>query len=356
MRPEGAIGLSSVTVEGLRRAVPASIACVQNECGLVDRRDAAMLALRADDPTGSDHRGDCNGDGGVDGALMKVISSMTMLDGYVHGNRATEHSRLVYQAGTLTALLHADTGYPPGARVLEAGCGVGAQTLTLAARSPGAHILAADSSATALDQARRRILEAGLGDAVALRLVDLADLPHDSGELAAATFDHVFVCFVLEHLPEPRTILERLRRVLRPGGTLTVIEGDHGSAYFHPDSAAARDAITCQITLQRQAGGDPLIGRRLRPLLADAGFGDIHVDPRTVYVDTDRPALVEGFTHRTFTAMIQGVREPAIAAGLTTAEHFDRGIADLQRTTADDGTFNYTFFKATAHRPRSQPA
>ena len=39
--------------------------------------------------------------------------------------------------------------------------------------------------------------------------------------------------------------------------------------------------------------------------------------------------MVEGFTRNTFTAMIEGVRDPAIAAGLMSAEDFDRGIADL---------------------------
>jgi hypothetical protein len=133
-----------------------------------------------------------------------------------------------------------------------------------------------------------------------------------------------------------------------PAGTLSVIEGDHGSTYFHPHSDAAQEAINCQVRLQQQAGGDPLIGRRLRPLIA-AGFSDIAVSPRTVYVDADHPDLAEGFTRRTFTAMIAGVREPAIAAGLTTTDCFDAGLADLLRTTHEDGSFNYTFFTATAH-------
>ena len=64
------------------------------------------------------------------------------------------------------------------------------------------------------------------------------------------SFDHLFVCFVLEHLPEPADALARLAALVRPGGTVTVIEGDHGSAYFHPDSAAARAAIDCQVRLQ----------------------------------------------------------------------------------------------------------
>jgi hypothetical protein len=69
-----------------------------------------------------------------------------------------------------------------------------------------------------------------------------------------------------------------------------------------------------------------------------------------VYVDASRPALVEGFTERTFTAMIEGVREPALAAGLVDADAFDRGIRALRRTQEADGTFAYTFFKGVATR------
>ena len=50
---------------------------------------------------------------------------------YVHGYDAGEMQRLQDQARTLEGLLHADTTYPAGARVLEAGCGVGAQTVPL---------------------------------------------------------------------------------------------------------------------------------------------------------------------------------------------------------------------------------
>jgi hypothetical protein len=133
--------------------------------------------------------------------------------------------------------------------------------------------------------------------------------------------------------------------VLRPGGTTTVIEGDHGSAYFHPDSPAAHAAIACQVELQRRAGGNALIGRQLHPLMVEAGLDAVHVSARMVYVDSSRPELVDGFTRRTFTAMIEGVREPAIAAGLIEPSRFDAGIRALHRTTEADGVFCYTFFK-----------
>jgi hypothetical protein len=132
-------------------------------------------------------------------------------------------------------------------------------------------------------------------------------------------------------------------------GSITVIEGDHGSAYFHPDSGYARRAIQCLVDLQ-QAGGDSLIGRRLYPLLVQAGYRDATVSPRMVYADASRPALVDGFTRKTFTAMVEGVGEQAVGQGLIDEASWAVGIRDLYRTAEDDGTFCYTFFKAVGSR------
>jgi len=71
-----------------------------------------------------------------------------------------------------------------------------------------------------------------------------------------------------------------------------------------------------------------------------------------VYVDSSKPALVESFTKKTFTAMIEGVRESAIEAGIVQAEVFDAGIRALHRTAEADGVFCYTFFKAVAEKAR----
>lgn len=259
---------------------------------------------------------------------------------YVHGYDRLENVRLQDQAATLVDLLHADTSYPEGSSVLEAGCGIGAQTITLARNSPGARIISVDISADSLAEAKARVGAAGLTN-VQFRQADIFALPFDP-----ESFDHVFVCFVLEHLPHPVEALAALELLLKPGGTITVIEGDHGSAYFHPDSDAARSAIRCQVELQRAAGGDALIGRQLYPLLLQAGFGAVRVSPRMVYVDSSRPDRVDGFTRKTFTAMIEGVREPAIKAGMVEPELFDAGIRALYRTAETDGVFCYTFFKA----------
>ena len=88
----------------------------------------------------------------------------------------------------------------------------------------------------------------------------------------------------------------------------------------------------------------------LMTLLHDAGYTAIRVSPRMVYVDSSKPELVEGFTKRTFTAMIEGVRVPAIEAGIAEQNAFEQGIRDLHRTTEADGVFCYTFFKAIGYK------
>jgi SAM-dependent methyltransferase len=258
---------------------------------------------------------------------------------YVHGYHSRENARLQDQAGTLVELLHSGTAYPAGSVVLEAGCGIGAQTVPLAHHSPGARFVSIDVSRDSVAEAARRTEAAGLTN-VQFRQADIFALP-----FGPETFDHVFVCFVLEHLSQPLEALTILKRLLRPGGTITVIEGDHGSTYFHPDSRAAQRAIECLIELQRAAGGNALIGRQLYPLLVEAGLDAVHVSPRMVYADSSRPDLVDGFTRKTFTAMIEGVRQSALEAGITEPEAFDAGIRDLYRTAEAGGVFCYTFFK-----------
>ena len=93
-------------------------------------------------------------------------------------------------------------------------------------------------------------------------------------------------------------------------------------------------------------GGNALIGRQVYPLLVHAGLRNVVVSPRMVYVDSSKPQLVDGFTLNTFTAMVEGVRDEAIAAGIIGAERFNAGIEALRRTAEDDGVFCYTFFKA----------
>jgi hypothetical protein len=101
-----------------------------------------------------------------------------------------------------------------------------------------------------------------------------------------------------------------------------------------------------------------MIGRQVYPLLVGAGFDAVRVSPRMVYVDSSKPDLVDGFTRKTFSAMVEGVRESAIESGIVEPELFDAGVRALYRTAEADGVFCYTFFKGVGEkaRPSARPA
>ncbi len=261
---------------------------------------------------------------------------------YVHGYSSRENERLLDQADVLTELLHHDTRYSAGCSVLEAGCGVGAQTVVLAANNPETRFTSIDISQASLNAAQSKASGAGCKNVV-FRKADIFNLPFPD-----ESFDHLFLCFVLEHLNNPLDALRRLGTKLRPGGTITVIEGDHESTLFYPPSRDAWRTIQCLIDLQKAAGGNALIGRELFPLLQSARFRNVAVSPRMVYADASRPKVVEGFTKNTYIAMVKGVQEQALSAGLIKKEIWDNGIRDLYKAAGPEGTFCYTFFKAVA--------
>lgn len=262
---------------------------------------------------------------------------------YVHGYSERESQRLRDQAGSVRDLLHGDTAYAPGSLVLEAGCGVGAQTVTLARNGLRASFVSIDLAHSSILQARAAV--GGLRNVTFCR-ADLLNAP-----FAAGTFDHVFICFLLEHLADPVGALRAARELLKPGGSVTAIEGDHGSCYFHPETREAIRAWECLIEVQRRMGGDSLIGRRLYPLLVAAGFRGVEVSPRMVYADVSRPGAMESFVEKTIVPMVEGVKEQALELGLVDAFNWERGVENLKAIArSPEGSFCYTFFKAVGVR------
>jgi demethylmenaquinone methyltransferase/2-methoxy-6-polyprenyl-1,4-benzoquinol methylase len=99
----------------------------------------------------------------------------------------------------------------PGDRVLDAACGTG--DLALAARDAGGRVTGLDFSPAMLERARRKdaAIEWVQGDALALPFAD-------------GSFDAATVGFGVRNLDDLAAGLRELRRVLRPGGRLGVLE------------------------------------------------------------------------------------------------------------------------------------
>jgi len=266
-----------------------------------------------------------------------------MKRGYVHGYSEYEANRLAGTAQTLSELLHAEVQYPAGAHVLEVGCGVGAQEPMLVRKSPETRFTSFDISLESLRQANDRAEQLGTPNIRHLQ-ANIFHLPFNQ-----ETFDHAFICYVLEHLEKPINALKTVAATVKAGGTVTAIEGDHGSCFFHPETPEARQAWDCLTAIQAQLKGDALIGRRLFSVFHQAGLQDIRISPIVVYCDPTRPELMEGFADKTIVGMLRGIEKEVIERKMINKSIWDKGIQDLLKVAAQ-GSLSYIFFKATGIR------
>lgn len=264
---------------------------------------------------------------------------------YVHGYTDRETQRLQEQSLILEELLHSGTSYPAGSRVLEVGCGVGAQTLILLRRNPGIHLTSIDMSAESLRKAKSSVEEAGYKN---------VEFRHENifkHGLEPGSFDHVFVCFVLEHMDRPVEALKLMMELLREGGTITLIEGDHSSGKWTPETDASRAAWDGLVTSQQLLGHDPDIGKRLLPLMSEAGIDRPRVEPLEVYADQSLPDILDGAINQIIAPMVFSAEKYILEKGLVEPGIWKQGLKDLSDVASDPkGTFFYSWFKGVGAR------
>lgn len=206
-----------------------------------------------------------------------------------------------------------------GARVLEVGCGNGAvSSLIMKNLSPGVFV-GVDPSEGLLEKARQRH---GHHEGIRFSRGDALNTGEGDGSA-----DVVIANTVYSHLPDPDGALAEAYRVLRPGGSLAVFDGDYATitVALHED-----DPLQGAVRLiQRHLVHDPYVMRRMPAMVKRAGFADITTEAYG-YVQTDRPDYLLTFIARGVDMAVSlGDCSPALAEALK---------AEAQRRT-EDGTF-----------------
>lgn len=154
-------------------------------------------------------------------------------------------------------------------RVLDLGTGPAVSAIALAEAEPGLRVVGVDYSAGMLARARPRVEASRARDRIELVRADARSLPFPDASFDAAT-GHSFLYLV----PEREKVLAEVRRVLRPGGRLVLLEPRQGGR-FDPLHALRRDPrFALSMLLWRMASG--IEGRfqpeELAALIAGAGF------------------------------------------------------------------------------------
>jgi ubiquinone/menaquinone biosynthesis C-methylase UbiE len=163
------------------------------------------------------------------------------------------------------------SGVEPGTRVLDLACGPGLVSQEIANLVGPGSVVGTDIDAGIIETARRLASAAG---------IDNLDLVVDdiyASRLSPRSFDFVYARLLFQHLQSPDRALSTIHQLLRPGGTLCVVDVDDGLFALHPEPPALARFMHRAQAGQRAAGGDRKVGRKLPSLLAAAGFSDIRV-------------------------------------------------------------------------------
>ena len=146
-------------------------------------------------------------------------------------------------------------------RILALGCGTGVEVRALKRLiAPGVVVVGVDHSPALIDAARRLTVDEGLSENVSYQTGDAHELQCADGE-----FDLVTLHTLISHVEDPLQVLKEARRVVRPGGTVAVFDGDYASLTFaYPEHERA---VMIEEKLRQVLVANPRVMRDMPRLL-----------------------------------------------------------------------------------------
>jgi SAM-dependent methyltransferase len=263
---------------------------------------------------------------------------------YLHGFSPIEQQRLRKQAEYAEQSIFTPLNFSHTKKLLEVGCGVGAQSEIILRRYPKIHLTGIDLSDAQLQAASKSLAQLSYAkNRSTLLKMDATQL-----DFEAHSFDGAFLCWVLEHMPEPMRVLSEVRRVLTPGGTVVINEVMNSSFFLEPYSPHVWQYWMSFNDYQTQIGGDPFIGMKLGNMLLNMGFRNIVTTPITWHYDNRHPQKrreqIEFWSDLLLSAS-SALRD----AGMVTQELIDNASLELKKVKNDpNAVFHYSFMQAQA--------
>jgi SAM-dependent methyltransferase len=269
---------------------------------------------------------------------------VTPQHGYLHGYRPEEGERLHRQARFLEPMVHDRLPFRRRRRLLEVGCGVGAQTEILLRHFPDMHVTGIDINEDQLAEARRF-----LGTVPwAKGRFDVRKMDAQKLDLDRESFDGAFLCWILEHVPSPQRVLGEVRRVLAPGAPVVCSEVLNATFFIDPYSPDTLRYWMAYNDRQIELGGDPFVGAKLGNLLSSVGFRDVTTDVKTFHLDNRAPGERAEFLEY-WSELLRSGAPALLEAGKISDQVVDGMTRELERVSRDpNSVFFYAFIQARA--------
>ncbi|MFK7950103.1 MAG: methyltransferase domain-containing protein [Saprospiraceae bacterium] len=265
---------------------------------------------------------------------------------YIHGYSETEQARLVSQGQVLSPFIFDKLDLTSVKHLLEVGSGVGAMTLGILERYPNLPITCLEISEAQLAKAKINLPKSKIGTQIQLRQADARQTNFEEN----STFDGAFLCWVLEHIPQPELVLSELFRVLKKGSQVFITEVFHSSLHLFPNCPNAMEYWQKCIDFQATIDGDANVGHRLGNMLQDAGFSEIDVRPYPMFFDKRQPenrAKMLTYWHGLMFSALENMLE----ANFCTLELWQKAETEiLALIENDDAVFYYSFVQGIARK------
>jgi ubiquinone/menaquinone biosynthesis C-methylase UbiE len=254
-----------------------------------------------------------------------VVLSMPESDRYVIRGGQAGYDRLLVLSRERwpdTRAFFERAGVAPGMKCLDVGCGGGFVTLELARMvQPGGTATGIDMDPVVLELARRAAAQQGLTnvDFVHRLVQDWSSRPE---------YDVVCSRFLLQHVPDPRSLIRAMWNAVRPGGVLMAEDTDWMGWSTDPPRPAMDFLRDRYLTLLERRGGDGRIGLKLRRYFHEEGIPS----PETTLVaplrlDSDRKSIAW--------LTIDATADAFIKEGLASREELDSIASSLREMAAD---------------------
>jgi ubiquinone/menaquinone biosynthesis C-methylase UbiE len=161
------------------------------------------------------------------------------------------------------------SGLQPGMNVLDLACGPGFTACELAKFIGDGRVAGVDINEELIAVAHQAQQTEGVEN-VSFQLGNLYEL-----DLPENSFDFVYARLVFQHLEKIELALSNVWKILKPGGTLCILDIDDNWTSFAPESDAFVKFIRRSSAGQKRKGGNRLIGSQLFGMLNKAGYQNV---------------------------------------------------------------------------------
>lgn len=263
---------------------------------------------------------------------------------YLHGFSHDEQARLRKQARFAEYTVYQDVNLSGVKNLLEVGCGVGAQSEIILRRFPDLHLTGIDLSDAQLATAKKNLEHAPWAkDRYTIQKMDATRMNFSPGQ-----FDGAFLCWILEHVPNPIQVLSEVRRVLNPGSVVYVTEVMNSSFFLEPYSPNVWKYWMAFNDYQHDNAGDPFVGAKLGNFLMQLGFHNVETQVKTWFLDNRQPQKRKECVDY-WNELLLSAKDQLIQANYVTQEIVDGMVEEMHHVANNpNAVFFYSFVQAKA--------